>query len=440
MLNFGCKKNPTEPVDTLALSLEDVSCTEVWVEITNSNFQNPSSLSLFVDDKLNQTITLVGSDTLLYVDSLLPNQSYKIKATLATNNQQLTTNEVVTTTMDTTSHNITWQTFTFGGGSSSTLYDVAIINGNNIWAVGEIYMNDSLGNPDPHAYNTVHWDGNKWTLYRIKFYTICGQSSLTPYPAKAIYAFSENDIWISMDGDQVARINGTTQISTQCLPWSFSINKMWGTSSSDLYAVGNSGNIAHYNGKTWQKIESGTDLNFYNIWGNYNLQNDKAEVISVGSVVGTFSGSVIMKIDKQNSVPISSQEITGNLTSLWFESNRAYYVGASNKIFFKHKLSDPLWSTCSGITSYSKTSITGNSINDLFVAASYGDIVHFNGYSWFSYYNQTKLAQGVYGTIKLKDNTVVSVDRQATRLSLLLVNEINRTTISVFIFPNPVRD
>ncbi len=57
------------------------------------------------------------------------------------------------TTMDTTSHNFTRQSFTFGQHSSSVLYDVAIIDENNIWAVGDIYMNDSLGNPDPNRYN-----------------------------------------------------------------------------------------------------------------------------------------------------------------------------------------------------------------------------------------------------------------------------------------------
>ena len=45
---------------------------------------------------------------------------------------------------DTTSHNFTWETWTFGEHSSSVLNDVAIIDENNIWAVGEIYMNDSL--------------------------------------------------------------------------------------------------------------------------------------------------------------------------------------------------------------------------------------------------------------------------------------------------------
>jgi len=79
-LNFHCKKSPTEPTGNLTLTIEDVSCTEAWVKITSSNIQNTSTLSLFVDDKLNQSITLVNGDTLLYIDSLLPSQSYKLKA------------------------------------------------------------------------------------------------------------------------------------------------------------------------------------------------------------------------------------------------------------------------------------------------------------------------------------------------------------------------
>jgi hypothetical protein len=47
--------------------------------------------------------------------------------------------------IDTTSHNFNFQTWRFGEYSSSTLYDVAIIDENNIWAVGEIYLNDSTG-------------------------------------------------------------------------------------------------------------------------------------------------------------------------------------------------------------------------------------------------------------------------------------------------------
>ncbi len=70
--------------------------------------------------------------------------------------------------MDTTSHNFTWQTFTFGEHTRYA-FDVAIIDENNIWAVGEIYMNDSLGNPDPSLIMLLHWNGTDWKPEKICF-------------------------------------------------------------------------------------------------------------------------------------------------------------------------------------------------------------------------------------------------------------------------------
>jgi hypothetical protein len=133
--------------------------------------------------------------------------------------------------------NFTWQSFEFGQHSSSVLYDVAIIDENNIWAVGEIYMNDSLGNPDPTPYNAVHWNGTEWELKRIYFPTVCGSTSIASYPAKAIYAFNDGEIWISSSGDKIAILENGIQINKFCLPSNVSmgINKIWGTSSNDLY-------------------------------------------------------------------------------------------------------------------------------------------------------------------------------------------------------------
>ncbi|NOX65840.1 MAG: hypothetical protein GXO85_08580 [Chlorobi bacterium] len=74
--------------------------------------------------------------------------------------------------MDTTSHNFAWETYTFGGvNGSSYLKDVAIINENNIWAVGEIHTEetdqfDSNG-VWVKPYNAIHWDGSTWELKRI---------------------------------------------------------------------------------------------------------------------------------------------------------------------------------------------------------------------------------------------------------------------------------
>ena len=197
LLKITVSCDSTEPISgkTLTLELKDVSCTEAWLQFTSTGLQLPNTLTLYIDDKIDETIELSTEDTLLYIDSLLPNKSYKVKTALnTTDNQQLVTNEVTFITMDTTSHNFTWQTFTFGEHSSSTLYDVAIINENDIWAVGEIYINDSLGNPDPNAYNVVHWDGNNWELKKI---TVTYKGNETLAPLKGVFALSDGKIVFS---------------------------------------------------------------------------------------------------------------------------------------------------------------------------------------------------------------------------------------------------
>jgi hypothetical protein len=43
---------------------------------------------------------------------------------------------------------------------------------------------------------------------------------------------------------------------------------IWGTSSSDIYAVGQSGTILHYDGTVWSAMTSGTTDELYGVWGS----------------------------------------------------------------------------------------------------------------------------------------------------------------------------
>ena len=201
---------------------------------------------------------------MLYVDSLLPNTNYKYQASSISD--QVSSNLLNVTTMDTTSHNFTWQTWTFGGQAGScTLYDVAIIDENDIWAVGEIYLLDSLGQPDPLPYNAVHWDGNEWELKRIQ--TIL-RGNLVTVPLTGIFAFSSNDIW--MVGSLPIHGDGQNWIMydvRSTVDPSLSLSKAWGSSTNDMYFVGNSGSIAHYQNGQWSRIESGTDMSLVDMVG-----------------------------------------------------------------------------------------------------------------------------------------------------------------------------
>ena len=68
---------------------------------------------------------------------------------------------------DTTSHEFEWQVTYFGEGANSYLKDVAIIDEDNIWAVGEIYETDSLGNIIYPTSNVMHWNGMEVKFNKI---------------------------------------------------------------------------------------------------------------------------------------------------------------------------------------------------------------------------------------------------------------------------------
>src|SRR5207237_7668252 len=52
--------------------------------------------------------------------------------------------------------------------------------------------------------------------------------------------------------------SGTTQ----------NLYSVWGTSASDVWAVGSNGTILHYNGTTWSSVASGTTNTLVGIWGS----------------------------------------------------------------------------------------------------------------------------------------------------------------------------
>ena len=261
----SCDTNepPVEKAELL-LKLEDVSCTEAWMTLTTANFQLPTSVTIKQNNQTLSTINLVKADTLLYIDSLTPNQTYRYQ--VSSIEHQVTSNEKSVTTMDTTSHDFTFETFTFGGNAGScTLYDVAIIDENYIIAVGSIFLTDSLGQPDPQPYGAAIWDGQSWELKKL-FY-----NTNIPVTPRGIFVISPTEIYLA--SGSIFKWDGSSStvqmvFSRLSLPDpNATIEKLWGSSGSSIYGVGNVGSIAHYNGQNWQRIESGTSTNINDVWG-----------------------------------------------------------------------------------------------------------------------------------------------------------------------------
>ncbi len=401
---------------SVTLTVADASCTEAWLRVTAQgvNFNNGAELTLLRDDTARSSFLIYSADSVIYDEGLLPSKTYRYKAKLTFTPTQ--TNGSVTkesaeaeaVTMDTTSHEFTWQTFTFGGANgSSYLRDVAIINEKDIWAVGEIHTEDTdqydSNGVWVQPYNAVHWDGQEWELRRIFI-------NNTFYPIRNVMAFAENNIVFSnisvifwTGSDENITFTSPPRESTD----SWRINSMWGISNEDFYVVGNGGNIAHYQNGSWTKISSGTEMNILDAYGDCDKNESDYEILATGTYNNSHERE-ILSINNNSVVQKSTTGINWALGGIWFIKDRCYYA-IGDGIYYKRSLHEEKWKTLN-ISRYVTTAICGTSINDVFIAGAYGEVLHFNGKTWKSLRgnalpNEANLMSG----ISYKENKVCIV-------------------------------
>ncbi|MCK9282196.1 MAG: glucosyl transferase, partial [Melioribacteraceae bacterium] len=290
-----------------------------------------------------------------------------------------------------------WETFTFGEHSSSSLYDVAIIDENNIWAVGEIYLKDSTGKPEPHYYNLAKWDGSTWHLSRVYYYDFDGVAFLSHL--KSIYAFNKDDIWLG----GANRWNGKDYVSIPLnISFPYQIFEMWGTSSSNFYIVGDGGSIARYNGKYWERIDSGTDWKIYDIYGFTNPMNNDTEMLCAATDDNNYANSAILKITEKSKVErinLSTQRLAG---SAW--TNKGFPIYITGDGVFSNRMGK--WEEIKLPVNYVTSMIRGNGLNDIILCGGWGLIAHNNGKDWKVY---SGIYNASYSTINIKNNVAVAV-------------------------------
>lgn len=165
---------------------------------------------------------------------------------------------------DTTGHEFTWQTFVLGDGNASMVSEVAIINDTLVYAVGDIEKLDSTGQYE--VFNLGAWNGQNWSLQKVPGYY---QSQKYYAPINSIFAFGSKEIWLDAtahwDGQQFNWIPLNIDFPSQ-------INKMWGTTSTDLFIVGDDGLIAHRDASgNWTKMTSGTNIDILDVWGDKQI-------------------------------------------------------------------------------------------------------------------------------------------------------------------------
>ncbi|MCK7525919.1 MAG: hypothetical protein MZV64_54085 [Ignavibacteriales bacterium] len=111
-LSLSCNEGYDYSQAALGLDLQDFSRTEAWIEVQIGSNDKTANIYIKKNDEIIQTVNVGESETLFYFDGLLPNTTYKFDAVTYEDGKEVKSNPVTFTTLDTTSHNFTWQTFT----------------------------------------------------------------------------------------------------------------------------------------------------------------------------------------------------------------------------------------------------------------------------------------------------------------------------------------
>jgi hypothetical protein len=118
---------------------------------------------------------------------------------------------------------------------------------------------------------------------------------------------------------------------------------IWGSSGTDIFAVGCDGGILHYDGSTWSPMSSGTTACLMDVWGS-----SSTDVFAVGS----------------------------------------YYDGDGSWVSATLHYDGSTWSTMEIGTTNSLRGVWGSSGSDVF-AVGYGTIRHYDGSTWASMDTET---------------------------------------------------
>jgi len=167
----------------------------------------------------------------------------------------------------------------------------------------------------------------------------------------------------------------TSRISNQ-------LNDVWGSSSSDVFAVGASGTILHYNGSTWSAMTTDTSNTLWDVWGSSG-----SNVFAVGSfgLILHYNGSAWSAM---------SSGTHQDLMAVWGSSGSdVFAIGYDSTILHYDGVT---WSAMSsGTTDDYLRDIWGSSASDVF-AVGYRNtpsavnqsrpfralILHYDGTAW----------------------------------------------------------
>jgi len=399
LLPISCKDCTTEPPDNpkydIQLSVIELAPTYIRFSVSVSDSGNVRQFALQRDSIIAVTDTLFGKDTILVDYGLKPSTTYQYRILVRNGSKILDSSEPLSvTTPELSEHSIaSWDIQTIGD-YNSYLNDVFIVDENNVWAVGDIDTGDS-------NYNAIHWDGEKWNFIHITGW-YCG--SLIQPELNSIFYFDESDIWAL--GSYPFHWDGTEwtfyQLTDMGIIPGGLAGDIWAIDPSNIYFIGRDGRIVHYDGQTFEKIDTGTKIDLTDIWGEIDPATGEAHIWvcgnadnSLASVILYFKDGEWQKIYERYADDTNSLDdvvrYNPHCNTIWTHpSSEKLWVGGGYGLFtLDDKFSPTKYTEIDVLGEIGYFScphkIRGNNPYDIFITGGYSSLYHYNGQTWHRY-------------------------------------------------------
>ena len=201
----------------------------------------------------------------------------------------------------------------------------------------------------------------------------------------AIWGASSSDIWIAgKNGANVLQHWNGSSWSSYAGVETVDMVALWGSGSSDVYAVGGT-KMQHWNGSTWADTASSASAALLAIWGS-----SATDVYACGKT-GTFVHSSGGAFSAVTGNPLGTEDCT----AIWGSSSSDIYIGETNVYHYN----GTSWSPVSvGINNI--RAIWGTSSSDIWIGGVNGKMVHYNGTAWSApiTLGATSDVGGIWGT------------------------------------------
>ncbi len=234
-----------------------------------------------------------------------------------------------------------------------------------------------------------------------------------------IFGFDENDYWlISGNGSRAYHSVYDTQFD-EFNPGN--TNSCWGPSSNDIFVVGNSGQIHHFDGTKFTDMVSGTTKDLRSVSGtnHNNVWAAGFDESTAQSILLHYDGSTWSEI------PLSSNPLnvypgaTGHaLGYVWSTDSNGHKIVVPSGSLVWRRTDVGEWRSDTALLpnrlnggGFIMVGALGNNINDFMAIGGWGFVAHWNGKTWKKYDELYNYGNPNYGpaAFSMKGNTACVV-------------------------------